>query len=232
MPTRCAAVGCRNTANSIGKTAAQIKFEKTMKITFHSFPSNPIRRAEWIRIMKLDDRTITSRSRLCSFHFKEKYIDRTSLAYVRLRENAIPHIFEDTLYDDMATVVKYERETSSAQSVKTTILTEPLSVKVDKDNFEQIFVKNSVYDKETNTLLSVLRETRKSSENKETRISPERIWNMNFSSMEAIRQERSMEIQSLRKQIQVLQRKLTEKNKKIANLKIVLDELKIENLSN
>lgn len=77
-----------------------------------------------------------------------------------------------------------------------------------------------------------MRETRKSSENKETRISPERIWNMNFSSMEAIRQERSMEIQSLRKQIQVLQRKLTEKNKKIANLKIVLDELKIENLSN
>lgn len=232
MPTRCVAVGCRNTANPTGKTAAQIKFEKIMKITFHSFPSNPTRRAEWIRIMKLDGKSITNRSRLCSLHFKEKYIDRTSLVYVRLRENAIPHLFEDTLCEDMETVVKHERETSPVQSVKATILTEPLSVKIDKDDFEQVSVTNSVRDKEMNTLLSLLRETQKSTENKETRISPERIWNMNFSSMETIRQERSTEIKSLRKQIQALQRKLTEKNKKIANLKIVLDELKMENLSN
>lgn len=58
---------------------------------FCRFPSDPIRRAEWIRIMKLEDKNITTRSRLCSLHFKEKYIDRTSLVYVRLRENAIPH---------------------------------------------------------------------------------------------------------------------------------------------
>lgn len=36
MPTRCVAIGCRNTASPSGKTVAQMKFEKVMKITFHS----------------------------------------------------------------------------------------------------------------------------------------------------------------------------------------------------
>ncbi|XP_029159601.1 52 kDa repressor of the inhibitor of the protein kinase-like [Nylanderia fulva] len=235
MPTCCVAVGCRNTANPTGKTAIQIKFENVMKITFHSFPSDSIRRAEWIRIMKLDENTITNRSRLCSIHFKEKYIDRTSLVYVRLRENAIPHIFEDTLYDDMETVVKCKEETlPEPESVETTILTDPFSIEMDRmDNLKQISVLNPARDKETNTSLSLLRRfpyKQRSTVDKETRISPERIWNMNFSNMETIRQERSTEIKSLRKQIQALQRKLAEKNKKIAVLKIVLEELQIEKL--
>ena len=230
MPTRCIAVGCKNTAGPTGKTAAQIKFEKIMKITFHSFPSDPIRRAEWIRIMNLEDKIVTNRSRLCSLHFKEKYIDRSSLVYVRLRENAIPHIFEDTLCDDIEIAMKNEREMLPAESVETTILTEPLNMEMDKDNLEQTSIIHSVCDKETNTS-SLLQKMQKSTEDKETRISPERIWNMNFSNMEAIRQERCTEIKSLRKQIQALQRKVSEKNKKIAILKIVLNELKIENLS-
>ncbi|KAL6424137.1 hypothetical protein ACFW04_009778 [Cataglyphis niger] len=206
MPTRCVAIGCRNTASPSGKTAAQMKFEKVMKITFHSFPSNPIRRAEWIRIMKLEDKNITTRSRLCSLHFKEKYIDRTSLVYVRLRENAIPHIFEKTFYDDVTTI-KCERDTLPAQ-----------------------LDKNSVCDKETNTSPSLSQRLRKSTEKKETRISPERIWNMNSSNMEAIRQERWTEIKSLRKQIQALQKKVWQKHKKIVIMKTILDELKIDYL--
>ncbi|XP_070148746.1 THAP domain-containing protein 2-like [Polyergus mexicanus] len=231
MPTRCVAIGCRNTASPSGKTAAQMKFEKVMKITFHSFPSDPIRRAEWIRIMKLEDKNITIRSRLCSLHFKEKYIDRTSLVYVRLRENAIPHIFEETLYDDVETAIKCERDILPAQSVKTTILTEPLNIKMEMgDSFKQDSVIHSVCDKETNTLSSLPQEVRKSTEDKETRISPERIWNINFSNMETIRQERWTEIKSLRKQIQVLQKKVWQKHKKIAIMKTILDELKVEYL--
>lgn len=229
MPTRCVAVGCRNTASRSGKTAAQMKFEKVMKITFHSFPSNPVRRAEWIRIMKLEDKSVTSRSRLCSLHFKEKYIDRTSLVYVRLRENAIPHIFEDMLCDGTETTMKNETEILPAQSVKATILTEPLNIKME-NNLEQDSVIHSVCDKETNTPSSLSQEMRRSTEDKETRISPERIWDMNFSNMEAIRKERCTEIKNLRKQIQALQRKVWQKHKKIAIMKTILDELKIENL--
>ncbi|XP_035226803.1 THAP domain-containing protein 1 A-like [Stegodyphus dumicola] len=36
----------------------------------------------------------TSYSRLCSDHFSEDQIDRTSLCCVRLRENAVPNIFK------------------------------------------------------------------------------------------------------------------------------------------
>ncbi|XP_019882917.1 THAP domain-containing protein 2-like [Camponotus floridanus] len=231
MPTRCIAVGCKNTASPSGKTATQMKFEKVMKITFHSFPSDPIRRAEWIRIMKLEDKIITNRSRLCSLHFKEKYIDRTSLVYVRLRENAVPHIFEDSLdCDNIDTAMKNERTILPAQSVKTTILTEPLKPMKQGDNLEQNSVIHSVCDKETNTAPFLLQEIRTSTEDKETRISPERIRNMNLSDIKVIRQERCTEIKSLRKQIQALQKKVWQKHKKIAIMKTILNELKIENI--
>lgn len=93
-----------------------------------------------------------------------------------------------------------------------------------------IYIADSVCDKETNTLPSLPQEVRKSTEDKETRISPERIWNMNFSNMETIRQERWTEIKSLRKQIQVLQKKVWQKHKKIAIMKTILNELKVEYL--
>ncbi|XP_072763246.1 uncharacterized protein [Anoplolepis gracilipes] len=249
MPTRCIAIGCKNTASPNGKTATQMKFEKVMKITFHSFPSNPVRRAKWIKIMNLEDKSVTKRSRLCSLHFKEKYIDRTSLVYVRLRENAIPHIFEDTFCDDVEPVRENERKTLSPQSVETTILTDSLKMDVEnnleqdpviykplnmtmdmENNLEQDSVIHSVCDKETNTSPSLVQEKRKPTEDKETRISPERIRNMNVSNLEKVRQEKYTEIKSLRKQIQTLQRKVWQKHKKIAIMKTILDELKIENL--
>lgn len=42
--------------------------------------------------MKLQNKIIDPSSRLCSLHFEEKFIDRTSVACVRLKENAIPHV--------------------------------------------------------------------------------------------------------------------------------------------
>jgi hypothetical protein len=42
--------------------------------------------------MKLEDKFLYKKSYLCSLHFKEKFIDRTSLACVRLRKNAIPYV--------------------------------------------------------------------------------------------------------------------------------------------
>ena len=42
--------------------------------------------------MKLQKKIIDSNSRLCSLHFEEKFIDLISVACVRLKENAIPHV--------------------------------------------------------------------------------------------------------------------------------------------
>lgn len=53
---------------------------------------------------------------------------------------------------------------------------------------------------------------------------------MNLPDVEAIRQEKCIEIKSLRKKIQALQKKVWQKHKKIAVMKTILNELKIENL--
>jgi len=53
---------------------------------------------------------------------------------------------------------------------------------------------------------------------------------MNLPNIESIRQERCTEIKSLRKQIQALQKKVWQKHKKIAIMKTILNELKIENI--
>lgn len=79
-------------------------------------------------------------------------------------------------------------------------------------------------------MLPSLPETWKSTQDKETRMSPERIWNMNFSSMEAIRQANNIEIKHLRKKIQTLTRQIWRKDKQIATMKTILRKFKMENL--
>jgi len=218
---RCSAIGCENTIDIKRKPAAQVELEKVMKITFHSFPSDPVRRAKWIRILKLEDKTITNRSRLCSLHFKERYIDRTSLVYVRLRENAIPHIFEN-MWDEM--------ETHKTVSTPPEFLNAQIKV---EDNREQSVIYLNC-DKGTSTSLSLSfrPETRKPTQDKETRISPERIWHMNSSNMEAIRKARSSEIQQLRKRLQALKQQIRRKDEKIAIIKTILNKFTTENLTN
>ncbi|TGZ49006.1 uncharacterized protein [Temnothorax longispinosus] len=207
MPVRCAAIACGNTMDIKRKPVVQIELEKVMKITFHVFPSDPVRRAEWIRILRLENKNINNRSRLCSLHFKEEHIDRTSLVYVRLRENAVPHIFED-LYDKMDTV-----ETASAlpKFLNTQVKTE--------SNLDQHSAVLSKCDKGTNTSLSLLQ---KATQDRGTRISPERIWNMNASNMEAIRKTSSFQIKHLRRRVQTLKQQICRKDKKIAIMKTVL----------
>jgi len=66
------------------------------------------------------------------------------------------------------------------------------------DNFHCSF---ETKDKGTNTF-SLLSEMWKPTQDKETKISPERIWNINFSNMETIRKANSAEIKHLRKRVQ------------------------------
>ncbi|XP_014241489.1 THAP domain-containing protein 2-like isoform X2 [Cimex lectularius] len=78
----CVAYGCKNRDT-----------DKLPGVTFHKFPKNEKRRAAWAKAVKRKNWYPTPRSNLCSVHFEEEFIDRTSLAVVRLRENAIPTIF-------------------------------------------------------------------------------------------------------------------------------------------
>ncbi|XP_033220275.1 uncharacterized protein LOC117174928 [Belonocnema kinseyi] len=66
--------------------------EKCVKVTFHKFPLDPVRRQEWADKIGVNVGALKVYSRICSSHFPEEMIDRTSLSCVRLRDNALPCI--------------------------------------------------------------------------------------------------------------------------------------------
>jgi len=45
--------------------------------------------------MELDESSIPEIAFVCSLHFEETDLDRTSLAYTRIRSNAIPFVCKD-----------------------------------------------------------------------------------------------------------------------------------------
>ncbi|XP_050508917.1 THAP domain-containing protein 2-like [Diabrotica virgifera virgifera] len=71
---------------------AGVDKKKTSGITFHRFPKDPEHRKKWITFVNRGAWVPTKYSVLCSKHFSEKYIDRTSRSLVRLRDNAVPTI--------------------------------------------------------------------------------------------------------------------------------------------
>ncbi|GFY51305.1 THAP-type domain-containing protein [Trichonephila inaurata madagascariensis] len=79
----CAAFGCTNRPQ-----------KKVPGITFHKFPNDATLRNEWLLAIRRVNFRPSKYSRLCSEHFSEDQIDRTSLACVRLRANAVPNIFQ------------------------------------------------------------------------------------------------------------------------------------------
>ncbi|XP_049839589.1 histone-lysine N-methyltransferase eggless-like isoform X2 [Schistocerca gregaria] len=76
----CVAYGCTNRS---GKSGA----------TFHSFPKDNALRRLWIKALRRKDWEPTKSSKICSDHFREADIDRTSLLCVRIRDGAVPCIF-------------------------------------------------------------------------------------------------------------------------------------------
>ncbi|XP_050507895.1 THAP domain-containing protein 2-like [Diabrotica virgifera virgifera] len=74
---------------------ARMNKENLTKISLHCFPKDVKRRKAWIQFVNKENWEPSKGSRLCTKHFAERDVDRTSLAYpIRLRENAIPTIGE------------------------------------------------------------------------------------------------------------------------------------------
>jgi len=81
MPTVCIVFGCKN------------RHLRNSGFTFHRFPKDNVRRKQWLVAVKREYWTPTDRSSICSAHFKSSCFDRTGQT-VRLKENAIPTIFD------------------------------------------------------------------------------------------------------------------------------------------
>ncbi|CAL1294902.1 unnamed protein product, partial [Larinioides sclopetarius] len=79
----CVAFNCTNRCS-----------KKIPGTTFHRFPKDETRKNLWVKAIRRANWEPSKFSRLCSKHFPEDMIDRTSLSCVRLRENAVPSIFD------------------------------------------------------------------------------------------------------------------------------------------
>ncbi|GLV43869.1 hypothetical protein CBL_11551 [Carabus blaptoides fortunei] len=91
MPV-CVAFGCGNRSGR--KSQSQKCAEESgSRISFHSFPKDPERRAQWITAVRRENWQPSNISRICSVHFKEDDFDKTSLSSIRLRDFAVPSIF-------------------------------------------------------------------------------------------------------------------------------------------
>ncbi|RZF36788.1 hypothetical protein LSTR_LSTR014805 [Laodelphax striatellus] len=91
MPISCSVATCTNYENqqyNIGRRKKPI-------VSFHRFPKDPIRRAEWVAAVNRPNWTPYKTARICSAHFKEEDFDRDHLSScVRLKKRAVPSIFE------------------------------------------------------------------------------------------------------------------------------------------
>ena len=58
------------------------------------FPKDQELRDQWVAAMRRENYTPSKSAVLCSIHFLEQDLDRTSLCVVRVREGAIPKVFE------------------------------------------------------------------------------------------------------------------------------------------
>ncbi|XP_046994044.1 uncharacterized protein LOC124606125 [Schistocerca americana] len=80
----CMVFGCTNRSDCDAKSKG---------ITFHVFPKNESWKALWENAVRRKNWCASKWITICSQHFREEDIDRTSLSTVRLRENAVPSVF-------------------------------------------------------------------------------------------------------------------------------------------
>ncbi|KAM8837112.1 uncharacterized protein AB9W97_002469 isoform 2-T2 [Spinachia spinachia] len=83
MPDFCAAYGCSN---------RRCLETKSRGITFHLFPKSGERRRKWEAALRRDDFAASSRTLLCSEHFRTEDFDRTGQT-VRLKDAVVPTVF-------------------------------------------------------------------------------------------------------------------------------------------
>ncbi|XP_072379742.1 uncharacterized protein [Diabrotica undecimpunctata] len=80
----CAKRSCNTRSNT---------HKKSSGISFHRFPKDPERRDIWIKFVNRGKWKPNKYSVLCSKHFLEADMDRTSLSSIRLRDSAVPITF-------------------------------------------------------------------------------------------------------------------------------------------
>ncbi|KAM7307791.1 uncharacterized protein ISCGN_011427 [Ixodes scapularis] len=86
----CSALGCKNRVRC-GKN----RTTRNSGVSFHRFPKKKELQDAWVAAMKRNGWRPNSSSLLCSVHFREEDMDRTSRSCIRLRDNVVPSLFPE-----------------------------------------------------------------------------------------------------------------------------------------
>lgn len=86
----CSALGCKNRVRC-GKN----RTTRNSGVSFHRFPKKKELQDAWVAAMKRNGWHPNSSSLLCSVHFREEDMDRTSQSCIRLRDNVVPSLFPE-----------------------------------------------------------------------------------------------------------------------------------------
>lgn len=132
---------------------------------FNRFPKNEEFRKKWANATKRKDWQPTKWSHLCSSHFREEDIDRTSVSCVRIREGAIPSIFP--LVSEVKERFPLKRNTddiaigstsgeSPTKKLKTEILKVKSSVHVYQKKVKNLKLKNKRLEKKVARLEDII----------------------------------------------------------------------------
>ncbi|KAG1655031.1 DNA transposase THAP9 [Nymphon striatum] len=125
--TQCCAFGCNKrrkpklnaeAVRSASEGSADEESERKQKFarTFHSFPLDPERVQTWKKNIRRENWTPSKYSRICSDHFKEEVIDR-STNNVKLTKDAVPTRFK-TFPKHLKQVPHKNRRAQSTQMMK------------------------------------------------------------------------------------------------------------------
>lgn len=58
------------------------------------FPSDPAMKDLWAKSLGWRTEEVSPKDLICTAHFEEKFIDRSSLCNIRLKRNAVPTLYE------------------------------------------------------------------------------------------------------------------------------------------
>ncbi|XP_025162749.1 THAP domain-containing protein 2-like isoform X3 [Harpegnathos saltator] len=88
----CYAKDCKSRRHVTRKNKTQLRWEYShgRLITFHRIPKKPQVRKKWLDRMDLNDSNVPENAFICSLHFEESDMDKTSLNCIRIRSGAVP----------------------------------------------------------------------------------------------------------------------------------------------
>lgn len=199
MVNNCCVKGCKNT------------WQPYSNVTYHKFPVRDVERfGKWMSIDQLRDIKVTSTKRICSEHFTPQSFEEYGVLK-RLKKDAIPTIFGDTLY-------KIDDNPTEANDMETH------DIKIYLDD---------ICEKQMEVLDEVTKLQEASASNKKDNLSNtgiEKSMHVSIQTSYTYFMDRKKMLH-LQKKVRTLQQQLKRRNSRIANMQKIIHHLKKANLN-